>query len=291
MASQQLLGWLVSGGGSVHPDITFRSTDSGERGIFAAAPLPARTELISVPHALCMHVPRPTPGAPDHAANTAADAAHQVRVLEHCDRLLADRARRSPEKLRQRLCCSAQPSKKARLDAAMGPGRSDTLTPAARWLAQRADDVEEFAAAVLLLMAEVAAGVGSPFASLVAALPPSHHCVMAWEPEELAHLRGTAVEKDLPDARAFFLERVVPVAAQHRELWPEGAWCACPRIAAAADAGVHKTLRSTSRTDRSWTASEVACTLQSHPEQLVLQTYVIARTALSCTILSPGVRH
>ena len=124
-------------------------------------------------------------------------------------------------------CCSAQPSKKARLAADTGIVNPGTLTPAAQWLALQLDDIGEFAAAVLLLMAETAAGAASPFARLVAALPPSHHCVMAWTAEELALLHGTAVEADLSDARGFFEERVAPVAARRRDLWPEGAWCAC----------------------------------------------------------------
>ena len=85
MVSQQLIDWLVSGGGSIHPDIRFQSTDSGDRGIFAAAPLPARAELISVPHALCMHVPRPTPAASVGADDIADAASHQV--CAHCERL------------------------------------------------------------------------------------------------------------------------------------------------------------------------------------------------------------
>ena len=103
-------------------------------------------------------------------------------------------------------------------------------TPAAQWLAPQVDAVGEFAAAVLLLMAETAAGAASPFAPAIAALPPTHHCVMAWSAEQIAMLERTTIAKKLPDTRAFFKANIAPVAARRRDLWPEGNWCAAVEV-------------------------------------------------------------
>ena len=120
-----------------------------------------------------------------------------------------------------------QPSRKrAKLAAGLGLTGDAAATAAALWLAPQVGAIGEFAAAVLLLMAETAAGAASLFAPAIAALPATHHCVMAWSPAETAMLRGTAVGDELPDTRAFFEDKVVPVAAHRRDLWPEGAWCA-----------------------------------------------------------------
>ncbi len=75
-------------------------------------------------------------------------------------------------------------------------------------------------------MAETAAGAASPFAPAIAALPATHHCVMAWSPEETAMLRGSAIADELPDTRAFFENKIASTAARRRDLWPEQAWCA-----------------------------------------------------------------
>ena len=126
--------------------------------------------------------------------------------------------------------CVQPCSKKAKLDITRRPSACAAKTPAAQWLAPQVAAIGEFAAAVLLLMAETAAGATSPFAPAITALPPAHHCVMAWTPDELAMLRGTAVGDELPDTRAFFEEKIAPVAARRHDLWPEGAaWCAAVR--------------------------------------------------------------
>ena len=121
-----------------------------------------------------------------------------------------------------------QPSrKKAKLADGLGSSAAGAAhTPAAQWLAPQVEGIGEFVAAVLLLMAETAGCAASPFAPAIAALPATHHCVMAWSPEETAMLRGTAIAEELPDTRAFFGDKVAPVAARRRDLWPEGAWCA-----------------------------------------------------------------
>jgi len=127
----------------------------------------------------------------------------------------------------ERFACVQPSSKKAKLANGLESSAAGAAhTPAAHWLASQVEDIGEFAAAVLLLMAETAAGAASPFAPAIAALPATHHCVMAWSPEEMAMLRGTAIAEELPDTGAFFEDMVAPVAARRRDLWPEGAWCA-----------------------------------------------------------------
>ena len=79
MTSNELIDWLVRGGGSVHRHVEFDSTADGGRGIFASARLPAGTELISVPHALCLHVPRPPPDGQASCEDTTDAAADEVR--------------------------------------------------------------------------------------------------------------------------------------------------------------------------------------------------------------------
>ena len=62
----ELISWLTRNGGKCHPSVDpFRQLPGGERGIFATAGLPAGTQLLSVPTALCLHV-----------SQRAADTAH-----------------------------------------------------------------------------------------------------------------------------------------------------------------------------------------------------------------------
>ncbi len=82
MAHTELIEWLVKGGGTVHRHVKFQTAADGERGIFAGEPLPAGTELISVPHALCLHVPQPSPDTSAPVDGTSDTTAEQVRL--HC---------------------------------------------------------------------------------------------------------------------------------------------------------------------------------------------------------------
>ena len=74
MAHKELIEWLVRVGGSVHRHVRFQTAADGERGIFAGESLPVGTELISVPHALCLHVPQ-LPAADQVASDDIKDTA------------------------------------------------------------------------------------------------------------------------------------------------------------------------------------------------------------------------
>lgn len=58
------------------------------------------------------------------------------------------------------------------------------------WLAERVEELGQFLAVVLLLIAEMAAADSSYYAPEVAVLPASHSCLLAWSDEEAQLLQG-----------------------------------------------------------------------------------------------------
>jgi len=98
----------------------------------------------------------------------------------------------------------------------------DAYSEAAHFLANHAMKPSPFIATVMLLLAEMAKGEASPFATYIKSLPEEVDCLLAWDDRDKEELKGTSIEDPTGGAstQGTFDKEVAPKMQERPDLWP-----------------------------------------------------------------------